>query len=84
MVGLIALNTFLGKMYVIKLINSIVIIGLSIFLIPAFFIVQRESGNPDAGKEFQQMFFPVLGLVICALVGVVIFIRSVYKLRQKS
>lgn len=70
------------KRYYIKSIISIIIVAISIYLIPAFYKLQRENGNPDGGKEFEQLYFPILVFIICAFLGVIMFIYFLYKVIQ--
>lgn len=84
LIGLFALIFIIGKRYFAKAIISAVITAASIFLIPTFYKLQRESGNPDMGKEFEQLYLPISVFVICSLSGIAMFIIFIIKSRSSN
>ena len=52
---------------------------LSIIAMILFIIVQNANGNPDAGKEIVQLYFPISVFVVFIAVGFVSSIKLVKK-----
>lgn len=50
-----------------------------ITLIPLFYKVQKMNGNPDAGKEFEQLYIPLGIFAAIAIIGAIIVWISIKK-----
>lgn len=50
---------------------------LSVFAMILFLSIQRASGNPDAGREFIQIYFPVMVFMAFAVTGVICSIQLI-------
>lgn len=84
LVVLIGLCFVLGKMYTVKMILGFIIMCISAYIIPSFYKLQRDNGNPDAGKEFGQLYFPIIIFTICLLLGIAISINAQKKSKRKD
>ena len=79
LVVLFVLPIAFDKRYFAKTIIAAFITAISIYLIPGFYKLQRENGNPDAGKEFSQLYLPISIFIICALCGIIMFVYFLFK-----
>lgn len=52
---------------------------ISIIAMILFIIVQDANGNPDAGKEIVQLYFPISVFVVFIVIGLVSSIKLVKK-----
>lgn len=57
--------------------SSMAISGM--VLIPLFYKIQMINGNPDLGKEFEQLYLPLIIFAVSALIGTVITILHLKK-----
>lgn len=76
---LILLASILLKWEKARLITGLTLSLTSIIALILFVNVQRANGNPDAGKEFPQFYFPISVFIIFTAIGFVSSIKLVKK-----
>lgn len=73
---------FIKTRYFIKVIVSAILTVGFIYLIPAFYKLQMENGNPDLGKEFEQLYLPIVVFIIGALFGITMHVIYIIKIKR--
>ncbi|PYG86640.1 hypothetical protein LY28_02859 [Ruminiclostridium sufflavum DSM 19573] len=62
-----------------RLFLGLLIFVFSVIAMILFVNVQRINGNPDSGKEFMQLYFPLLVFAMFMAIGAVSSIRALKK-----
>jgi len=73
---------FTRKAGKIKLLLGFVTAVSSICAMIFFLMMQKASGNPDAGKEVIQLYIPCAAYILIAIIGGICAARSRRKLRM--
>jgi len=76
---LILLVSILLRWKKTRLITGMLMSLTSIIAMILFVNVQKANGNPDAGMEFEQFYFPILVFVVFIVIGFVSSIKLVKK-----
>ncbi|MHB8064589.1 MAG: hypothetical protein ACYDG2_18475 [Ruminiclostridium sp.] len=77
---LILLVSILLKWKKTRLVTGMLMSLTSIIAMILFVNVQKANGNPDAGMEFEQLYFPILVFVVFIAIGFVSTIKLVKNL----
>lgn len=48
---------------------DVTLVVCSLIVIPLFVLLQRQSGNPDAGRELSQLYLPIVMFAAAGFVG---------------
>ncbi len=76
---LVLLTSYISKWEKTKIVLSCIVPVLSLISMILFCYIQKAHGNPDAGKEFVQWYFPLSIYLFLTVFGIMSFIITIYK-----